>query len=232
MSVCLMLHGLGPVPPHVCEEEKPYWVTEEVFAAILELGRDFPLRLTIDDGNASDFEIALPRLKRAGMRAAFFIPTDRINTPGYLSEDAIRALHAAGMEIGSHGCAHLSWTDVSSAEIAHDVTRSMERLGLLTGEPVRALAVPFGRCDRRVLRLLRSLGVGRVYTSFAGPEVENAWLVRRECIMAAMNLDAIRALVGRRPALSATVLNFLRQWRHAGRATLWTVPSGRRESRA
>jgi peptidoglycan/xylan/chitin deacetylase (PgdA/CDA1 family) len=223
MSVCLMLHGLGPVPPHVCEEEKPYWVTEESFAAILELAREFPLRLTIDDGNASDFEIALPRLKRAGMRATFFIPTDRINTPGYLGEDAVRELHAAGMEIGSHGCAHLSWTDVSDAEIARDVTLSVERLGILTGEPVRSVAVPYGRCDRRVLRVLRTLGIGRVYTSFAGPEDENAWLVRRECIMAGMSLDAVREIVSRKPDAAGAVLAFLRLWRHAGSAALWTA---------
>jgi len=221
MTVCLMMHGLGPVPPHIPDVEKPYWLAQDSFAAILELARAYPVRLTFDDGNATDFTLALPMLKRAGLTASFFIPTDRIGTPHYLGEDEIREMHAAGMEIGSHGCAHVDWIGVSDAEIAHDVMHSIERLSRLVGEPVRSVAVPYGRCDRRVLRVLRSLGVGRVYTSFAGPEAENAWLVRRFCIKAEMSLDIVRDIVSRTPDAAEAALNFLRIWRHAGNAALW-----------
>jgi peptidoglycan/xylan/chitin deacetylase (PgdA/CDA1 family) len=221
MSVCLMMHGIGPVPAHISAEERPYWLAQSRFAEILELTRGKRVRITIDDGNLSDFTVALPLLKRAGMTAAFFIPTDRIGTPDYLGEDQIRALHEAGLEIGSHGCAHLHWTEISDAEIAQDVTRSVERLGMLIGAPVRSVAIPFGECDRRVLRVLRALGVGRVYTSFRGVQCDNAWLVPRECIMADMSLDGIREIIARTPDAAETALNFLRVWRHAGSATLW-----------
>jgi peptidoglycan/xylan/chitin deacetylase (PgdA/CDA1 family) len=223
MSACLMLHGLGDPPPHVGEEEKPYWITEAMFAGILDLAKKTPARLTIDDGNASDVAIALPALERAGLTATFFIPSDRIGTAHYVSEADVRALHEAGMEIGSHGCAHLHWTDASDAEIARDVTRSMERLSAIIGEPVRSVAIPFGHCDTRVLGILRRLGAGRVYSSFHGPESEDAWLVRRDCVMGDMTLPDVNALLTAEPTAIEAALTFLRIWRHAGRAAVLKV---------
>ena len=220
MSACLMLHGLGDPPPHVGEEEKPYWISEAMFTAILDLVKTTPARLTVDDGNASDIAVALPALARAGLTATFFIPSDRIGTAHYVGETDIRALHAAGMEIGSHGCAHVRWTDVSDAEIARDVTRSMERLGAIIGEPVRSVAIPYGFCDRRVLGVLRCLGVGRAYSSFRGPELKDAWLVRRDCIMGDMTLADVKALLTAEQTTAGATLTFLRIWRHAGRAAV------------
>ena len=220
MSACLMLHGLGNPPPHVGEEEKPYWITEAMFAGILDLVKRAPARLTIDDGNASDVAIALPALVRAGLTATFFIPSDRIGSAHYVSEADIRALHAAGMEIGSHGCAHLRWTEVCDAQIARDITRSLDRLSAIIGEPVRSIAIPFGHCDRRVLGVVRCLGVGRVYSSFRGPETKGAWLVRRDCIMGGMTLADVNALLTAEPTTVDATLSFLRIWRHAGRATV------------
>lgn len=219
MSPCLMMHGLGTPPATITDAERRYWLPEATFAEIVALAGE--ARLTIDDGNATDVSIALPALRRAGLTASFFIPSDRIGTPGYVSEDDIRALHAAGMEIGSHGCAHVCWTQVSDAQIAHDVMHSIERLSAIIGAPVRTVAVPFGDCDRRVLRVLRSLGVSRVYTSFPGPG--GAWIVRRYCIKADVPLAAIRRLLTTNPSPADRAMAFLRTWRHAGTATLWSA---------
>lgn len=220
MTACLMLHGIGPTPPHIPEDEKPYWITSGTFAGLIEMVREAKARLTFDDGNDSDATIASPALQAAGMTAAFFIPSDRINTPGYLNEEQIQAMHNAGMEIGSHGCAHIKWTNISDAEIAIDVARSVERLSAIIKTPVRTLAIPFGDCDRRVLAILRKLGIGRVYTSFRGPEAENAWLVRRDCIMAHMTRADINAVLWRKRAMADSALEFLRMWKHTGNAAL------------
>ena len=220
---CLMLHGIGPVPPHVGEDEIPYWVSRETFAFILGLMRQIPARLTFDDGNASDAAIALPALIDARMTASFFIPTARIGTPGYVDENDIRALHGAGMEIGSHGCTHQRWTEMSDSEIAQDVTASVERLSAIIGEPVRTAAIPFGHCDRRVLAVLRRLGLTRVYSSFRGPDSDARWLVRRDCITAGLDEAEIRTLLTRKPALAESALTLLKSWRRAGNAALWAA---------
>jgi len=223
MTHCLMLHGVGTPPPHIPEVEKPYWVSEALFDDILSLTHQFHAHITIDDGNATDTEIALPTLLAAGLKASFFIPSDRIGTPHYVSEDDIRALHEAGMEIGSHGCAHLDWTTISDEEVVKDVRDSSERLSAIIGAPVHTVAVPYGACDRRVLRLLRSLGVTRAYTSFRGPCNPNGWIVRRHCVKADMTPLQIRALISEKTTLVSGTIAFLRTWRHAGRATLWTA---------
>lgn len=223
MSACLMLHGIGPVPSHIEEDEKPYWVSQEVFAQLLDFARHTPVQLTFDDGNASDATIALPALVNAGLKASFFVITDRIGKPGYLSEDDIRALHAAGMEIGSHGCSHLRWTGLHDAEIAHDVSRSIERLSAIIHAPVRSAAIPYGACDRRVLSVLRKLGVGRVYSSFRGANSDASWLVRRECVMAHMTADDVRRLINRKPVMAETALHLLKVWRRAGNAAIWAA---------
>jgi len=220
-----MLHGLGPPPPHVCGDEERYWLRAKKFSHLLELvrGARHPVQITIDDGNTSDVTVALPALLAAGLTASFFIPSDRIGEEGYVNEGNIRALHAAGMEIGSHGCAHITWTEVPDEAIAEDVTRSIARLSAITGEKVTTVAIPYGECDLRVLRVLRELRVSRVYTSFPGRSRDGAWLVRRTCITADMPDAAIGDLLNKDYSAADAAMAFLRTWRHAGRATLWTA---------
>ena len=223
MSACLMLHGIGPAPERLDPEERSYWISERTFALVLEKTQVYGAQLTIDDGNDTDARIAMPMLMEAGLKAAFFIPSDRIGTPGYVTEADIHDMHDAGMEIGSHGCAHLNWLNTSDAEIASDVTQSVERLARIINAPVRSVAIPYGQCDRRVLGVLRQVGIGRVYSSFRGPDVETAWLARRDCITADMGRREINEIVTRKPAATEAALAFLRIWRHTGNAALWAA---------
>jgi Predicted xylanase/chitin deacetylase len=223
MSICLMLHGIGPAPERVDPDERPYWISESTLAFVLSAMKTHNVRLTLDDGNDSDARIVLPKLVEAGLTAAFFIPSDRIGTPGYVTEHDILELHQAGMEIGSHGSAHLNWLKAGDAEIANDVTRSIERLTNVIKAPVRSVAIPYGYCDRRVLAVLRQLGIGRVYSSFRGPCADGAWLVRRDCITADMGPHEIRAVITRKPDAAEAALTFLRIWRHTGNAAFWAA---------
>jgi peptidoglycan/xylan/chitin deacetylase (PgdA/CDA1 family) len=221
MSICILLHGIGQPPSHIPDVERPYWLTTEAFARIVALAQHNDVRLTFDDGNDTDVHVALPALLNAGLTASFFIPSDRIGQQGYVSAADIRTLQAAGMEIGSHGRAHIRWTDVSDDAVADDVSDSIDCLEEITGERVRGVAVPFGACDRRVLRLLRGLGAGRVYSSFAGPDPDDAWLVRRDCLMAEMSSTVIERLLTKKYTAVDGTLSFLRTWRRAGEASLW-----------
>jgi peptidoglycan/xylan/chitin deacetylase (PgdA/CDA1 family) len=222
MSACLMLHGIGAIPDFICPEERLYWISEGTFDLVIAGAKRHGARLTFDDGNESDATIALPKLVAQGLKAAFFIPSDRIGTTGYVSEQQIRDLHAAGMEIGSHGCSHLNWLQASDPEIASDVTRSVERLSQIIAAPVRSVAIPYGHCDRRVLAVLRRLGIGEVHSSFRGPHVEGSWLIRRDCITADLTTDAIEEILTRRPDAATAALNMLRIWRRAGNAAFRT----------
>ena len=222
MNVCVMLHGLGPPPSGRTKDEARYWVSLDQFAQVIDLARGTNIWITFDDGNDTDISIAFPALQEAGLTASFYIPSDRIGTPGYVSEADIHMLHQAGMEIGSHGCAHIRWTEISDDAIVDDVKRSTDRLGAIIGEPVSTVAVPFGECDRRVLHVLRGLGITRVHTSFRGPDPGGQWIVRRDCITADMSDDAVRKLLTKKYSQIDAALPFLRMWRKAGRAALWS----------
>jgi peptidoglycan/xylan/chitin deacetylase (PgdA/CDA1 family) len=223
MKLCLLFHGLGPPPARVCDREALYWLPSETFRRVLEIARASPNRIeiTFDDGNDSDVRLALPAMLEAGMTAAFFIPSDRIDKPGFVSTTDIRALRQAGMKIGSHGCAHIRWTAVSDETIADDVMRSIERLEAILGEPVRSMAIPYGDCDLRVLRVLRRLGIARVYSSFRGPDMGGTWLVHRECIKAQIPETTIESLLTRKYGAPDAALSLLRVLRRVGWAGLW-----------
>jgi len=160
MSACLMLHGIGPAPERLDPDERSYWISERAFAFVLDEVQAHGARLTIDDGNDTDARIAMPMLMEAGLKASFFIPSDRIGTPGYVTEADIHDMHDAGMEIGSHGCAHLNWLNASDAEIAGferagGVYRAGSRVDLIVprdggfrqsgSHPRRILRAPFRR---------------------------------------------------------------------------------------
>ena len=228
MTIHLMFHGLGEPPAHIDTGEARYWLPVEKFERILELAKRHSAQMSFDDGNDTDIKIALPALQRAGLKAFFFIPTDRIGLPGALAAQDIRALHAAGMTIGSHGCAHIEWTKVSDDELARDVTKSIDILRALIDAPISDIAVPFGECDLRVMRVLHKFGIDRVFTSFRGRTNDSAWIIRRSCMTSDMSLTEIEALLARRYSAADDVLAFLREWKHVGHAALWRAPSSSR----
>ena len=52
--------------------------------------------LTFDDGTVDHYEVVRPLLERFKHRALFFIPTEKLDRPGYLSASQAREIGAAG----------------------------------------------------------------------------------------------------------------------------------------
>jgi peptidoglycan/xylan/chitin deacetylase (PgdA/CDA1 family) len=202
-QIYLNFHGLGTPPAHVADEERPYWLAPEHFAAILQLAQesetgDRKVSITFDDGNRSDVTVALPILQKFHRSASFFLLSDRISRPGFLEASDIVRLRDAGMAIGSHGAAHVDWTTLSDSELLRQVTNSLQVLTGYVGMPITIVAVPFGHYDRRVLKLLRTLGTTAVYTSDGGAVRPNNWIRPRTTIRADTSLEMIEALISDR----------------------------------
>jgi peptidoglycan/xylan/chitin deacetylase (PgdA/CDA1 family) len=192
--VNLTVHGIGTPTRELDPGEDAVWVTVEQFEDVLDTvqGRR-DVRVTFDDGNESDLEIALPHLLKRGLIAQFFIPAGLLGRPGRLDRGAVRELVRAGMSIGSHGWAHRDWRRLDSGQEREELLAARRLLEELAGNPVPAVSVPFGSYDRHVLRRLRDAGVTRVYTSDGGrtrpdsslqartslrSDVDSAWLSR------------------------------------------------------
>ena len=89
----LCLHGVGtPVRPLEPGEDQ-YWIKEDQLLDIVDYVRraQTPVLLSFDDGNASDFDTALPILQRFGVTAQFFVVAGRVGQPGWLDAEALRA---------------------------------------------------------------------------------------------------------------------------------------------
>lgn len=197
----LTFHGLGPPPASVPADERPYWLSAERFAAVLDrvaaartAGRD--VRLTFDDGNRSDLEIALPFLRARGLVADFFVLTGRFGRPRALSEADVQALVAAGMAVGLHGRDHLDWRRLDAAGLARETEAARARLASVLGRPVTAVSVPFGAYDRRVMAHLRRQGFAEILTSDGGATRPEATIKPRTSLRADTDdatLDAVIA---------------------------------------
>ncbi|RFU43035.1 polysaccharide deacetylase family protein [Actinomadura logoneensis] len=185
----LTVHGVGPrsggAPGRALGRalepgEAETWVDVGRFERVLDAVADRPdVRLTFDDGNASDVETALPRLLDRGLTAEFFVLAGRLGEPGRLTADGVRELVKAGMTVGSHGWAHRDWRRLTAPQVGEELVRAHHVLSDITGEPVTRVAIPFGSYDRHVLRRLRRASVTRAYTSDGGPARPDAWLQPR-----------------------------------------------------
>ena len=189
--VGVIFHGIGPPARTLEPGEAPYWISKDHFASVLDQICALPdptrVRISFDDGNLSDLEIALPLLLQRGLRADFFVLTGRIGKPGSLDVDGILALQAAGMEIGSHGIHHLRWSSLDQDTLAAEVAHSRLTLQGICAKPLLSAAIPFGTYNARVLRALRMAGYTSVYSSDGGPMNAQAFLRARSSVRTEMS---------------------------------------------
>jgi len=194
--IILNFHGVGPVLRNIDAGERSRWLDRDFFEAILDIAKgQSHVRLTFDDGNASDVEIALPALMRRGLKAAFFVCSGRLDQPTFLTRAQVRELQSHGMRIGSHGAAHVSWRHLPPSLLREELAGSRQVLEGVCGVPVDSAACPFGAYDFRVLRALRLAGYRVVYTSDGGTATESQWLRPRTSVTRSMSLADVQHLV-------------------------------------
>lgn len=200
----LNFHGIGTPKRGLEDGEAPYWLSERQFIGVLDsvAAAPEPTRfvLTFDDGNLSDFEIALPALKKRGLSATFFVLTGRLDQQGSLTRDHVTALQAEGMDIGSHGIAHVAWSGLDADALRHELTRSRSVLEDICGHPVTKAGIPFGLYNARVLRALRQSGYEQAFSSDGGRMRNDTFLRPRTSLrgdMAPADVNAV--LAGRLP---------------------------------
>jgi peptidoglycan/xylan/chitin deacetylase (PgdA/CDA1 family) len=166
--------------------------------------------LTFDDGFADWLTDALPVLEALAVRATFYVCPGLLGARArsvhgehgrLLDDDGVRALHAAGMELGAHSMTHPDLRLLDDAALAHEVRESKAAVERITGAPCRTFAYPYGLYDLRVAAAVRD----------AGYELAFAWAPGRWRRFAASRLPApprhgagrlsLKLLGIRRPAL-------------------------------
>ena len=122
--------------------------------------------LTFDDGGVSAYSHTADELEERGWRGHFFIVTNWIGKPGFLTAEQIRELRQRGHVIGTHSCSHPSrMSRHTLGDIIHEWSRSASVLADHLGEPVSTASVPGGYYSEKVGRGAAIAGIETLFTS-------------------------------------------------------------------
>ena len=144
------LNGIGETPGLVGESE----------------AARMPVFLTFDDGGVSFLTNVAPMLEERGWRGHFFVTTDRIGTPGFLTAGQVHELASRGHVVGSHSCSHpRRISSCSPEQLRHEWSDSVRTLEDLTGLPVTTASVPGGFYSDAVGRAAADAGIRALFTS-------------------------------------------------------------------
>jgi len=140
--------------------------------------------LTFDDGFSSDYNIVLPELEKVGAKATFFIVTDLIGKPGYMTKEQINSLSNAGMQIGSHSVSHPNFLKLNPEERRAELLESKQTLESIVNKEIAAFSFPFGFFNSESIQAAFSTGYSTCCTSDHGLSFKNQTIICRNSINA------------------------------------------------
>ncbi len=150
--------------------------------------------ITIDDGYKSVYDIAWPILKKYNFTATLFIYINYVGiSRKALSWDNLRELKAHGFTIGSHTVSHPDLTEKKPDETTGEFHNRIKKELLLSkkiidkklGQDTIALAFPYGRYNKTVLKISESIGYKIAVTVDRGsnPFFTNSLALKRDMIL-------------------------------------------------
>lgn len=154
--------------------------------------------VTFDDAYRSVLDLARPILDSLGMTATVFAPTDFIGLAAPMSWDGIdrwhgglherellpmsweelRALVAAGWEVGSHTVSHPHLTSLDDRALERELESSKAACELELDMACGSLAYPYGDIDARVIAAAARAGyhaAASLPEGALGPRLAMAW---------------------------------------------------------
>jgi peptidoglycan/xylan/chitin deacetylase (PgdA/CDA1 family) len=176
----LMYHDLADEPREAPASHRPYVLPVSAFREQMRLlgetgvtgrrldallgphpgpsGQGRSCVITFDDGHESNYTRALPLLRAAGFRATFFVTVGWIGRAPYMTWEQIKALAAAGMEIGSHSLTHRPPATLQRADLQIEMAESRKRLEDRLGLPVVTASSPTGFFNPEMIPVVQALG--------------------------------------------------------------------------
>jgi len=179
------------LPVDAVDRNQPLWHDRLAFAARQLLSRDRPaaLRLLAElsgTGPGDDRALAAAAVARSKSlaEAARLSFVERIeqaagggSRPGWdgmMSWAQVRALAAAGHEIGSHTLSHPLLSRVDDLQLEREVAGSKARIDAALGAPCQSFCYPNGDCDDRVVSAVSRAGYRVAVVTAWGPNASGA----------------------------------------------------------
>ena len=113
-----------------------------------------PVILSFDDGYEDNYRVVLPMLEERGMKAVFYMVTNDIGQPGYLTWDNLFDMERRGMEIGSHTANHLPLTTLSPDKQREELRLSKLMLEWKGMKTIYSFSYPNGAYDAAIVAML------------------------------------------------------------------------------
>lgn len=108
--------------------------------------------LTFDDGWRSQYDNALPILNKYGVNATFYLLTETIDYPDYMTVGMMQSLKNAGNELDSHTVSHPHLPQLTVAQMDQELSGSQSQLRQWFGASVADdFASPYGEYNATVL---------------------------------------------------------------------------------
>ena len=141
--------------------------------------------ITFDDGYLSLYKYALPLLKQYGFAATLYLTTAAVgendfkNLPSLnpktlpvddkpLTWNEIKAMSDNGWAIESHSVSHADNSQLTAAELIHEITTSKKIIEQQLQKPVLHYAFPFGKYNAVSLKIIKEAGYKTAATVHAG----------------------------------------------------------------
>ena len=141
--------------------------------------------ITFDDGYADNCRQAIPLLIEKRIPFTYFVTVQNILTGELFPHDLamgrrlppnnieqLRAMAAAGVEIGAHAFTHANLAAVSDRQVLHrEVVTAREELQKALGRPVRYFAFPYGlhaNLSQAVFAMSAAAGYSGVCSAYGG----------------------------------------------------------------
>ena len=117
-----------------------------------------PVVVSFDDGYKSQYQNALPVLKKLGWPGVLNLLVKNEKPSWGLQPASVRKLIAAGWEVDAHTIHHLDLTTLNGAALYLEVAGSRRLIQRQFGVPVNFFAYPSGRFNAKVIATVRAAG--------------------------------------------------------------------------
>jgi peptidoglycan/xylan/chitin deacetylase (PgdA/CDA1 family) len=195
------------VPPVKFDEEMKLlhdWgyttITTELLIKAITEGADLPARpllITFDDGHLNNYTTAFPIMYKYGFTGVLYIVGNYLGTDQYMNVDQIKAMTAAGWEVGSHSISHLDLTTLDPYRQRQEIVDSRTLLENKLGVPVLTFAYPFGISDPGVIDYAHFAGyIGGMSLGFTYDQgVSNLYTLQRRDIKGTYDVKQFAAFL-------------------------------------
>ncbi|WP_411170201.1 polysaccharide deacetylase family protein [Clostridium sp. MB05] len=155
-----------------------------------------PVAITFDDGYADNYTEAYRILKEHGMKATFFIITDKTDVDGwYMNSNMLKEMHKDGMGIENHTSRHIEFTKISREDKIAIIKEGINTLKEKVGVDSKFVCYPVGRYDDETIEVEKELGIKAAVTTEVGiAKASDGMYSLKRIRMSPMDIEAFKSI--------------------------------------